>query len=188
MNTDKMPSAADGEAAFAASGSCLITQGKNNVFIVTGGSVARVFRSNDRGLTWLVAEAPIVNGTPGSGIFSIAMRDAKDGVIVGGNYAMPDQAKNNLAFTKDGGMTWTLDNGLTGYRSGVAFLDGRSVVAVGPNGSEIRWKWQKDKSWSLQGNENLNAVQSDSKHMMWAVGPNGLIVRQYFGVIALDGL
>jgi photosystem II stability/assembly factor-like uncharacterized protein len=91
IDTAKMPPAKDGEAAFAASGTCLITQGKRNAFLVSGGSAARVFRSHDRGHSWSVADTPIVHGTSGSGIFSIAMFDDKNGVIVGGNYEKPDQ-------------------------------------------------------------------------------------------------
>ena len=120
--TDKMANAKDGEAAFAASGTCLITNGKNDIFLVSGGNDARVFRSENRGLNWLVSNTPIVKGTAGSGIFSIAMFDKKRGVIVGGNYEKPDEIKNNLAFTSDGGKTWMLGKGLNGYRSGLIIL------------------------------------------------------------------
>lgn len=120
---NKMPAAKDGEAAFAASGTCLITQGKNNAFIVSGGNDARVFRSSDRGVTWNLADTPIVKGTSGSGIFSIAMFDAKNGIIVGGNYEKPNEAKDNLAFTIDGGETWKLGSGLSGFRSAVAYIE-----------------------------------------------------------------
>jgi photosystem II stability/assembly factor-like uncharacterized protein len=48
---DRLPSAVDGEGAFAASGTCITTEGKNNVWFATGGKVARVFRSTDRGQT-----------------------------------------------------------------------------------------------------------------------------------------
>jgi photosystem II stability/assembly factor-like uncharacterized protein len=64
LTSNQMAQAADGEAAFAASGTCLITQGKNNAFLVSGGSRARVFRSTDRGLTWTIADTPIIHGTP----------------------------------------------------------------------------------------------------------------------------
>ena len=48
------------EAAFAASGTCLIVQGTSNVWIGTGGGErARVFRSTDRGRTWSVSDTPI---------------------------------------------------------------------------------------------------------------------------------
>ena len=107
LNGDKMPSAKPGEAAFAASGTCLIAQGETNLFLVSGGANARVFRSPNRGLTWFVADTPFVKGAAGSGIFSIAMSGAKRGVIVGGNYEKPDEITNNLAFTGDGGRTWT---------------------------------------------------------------------------------
>ena len=52
LDTSKMPAAIEGEAAFAASGTCVTVNGKSDVFIVTGGKAARVFRSNDRGLSW----------------------------------------------------------------------------------------------------------------------------------------
>jgi photosystem II stability/assembly factor-like uncharacterized protein len=177
MDTDKMPSAKTGEAAFAASGTCLITQGKNNVFIVSGGTDARVFRSNNRGLTWFVADTPFIKGTAGSGIFSIAMWDAKHGVIVGGNYEKPDEINNNLAFTSDGGKTWTLGTGLTGYRSAVAYIDKTRIIAVGSNGANISGSggkfWQKFGIESL----NFNAAQAKGKNAVWAVGANGLVAK-----------
>jgi photosystem II stability/assembly factor-like uncharacterized protein len=173
LDTSKMPAAKEGEAAFAASGTCLITQGKNNVFLVSGGSDARVFRSNDRGKTWNVADTPIVKGTSGSGIFSIAMFDDKNGIIVGGNYEKPvETATTNLAVTSDGGRTWTARRGLSGYRSGVAFINKRDLFAVGSNGSDSSHDggttWQRGDWW------NFNAVQA-KKRFAWSVGPDGLV-------------
>ncbi len=79
-----------------------------NIWFATGGKAARVFHSPDRGRTWQVFDTPIVHGTDSAGIFSIAFRDANHGVIAGGDYKRPDQAGPNLAFTNDGGRTWTL--------------------------------------------------------------------------------
>lgn len=163
----------DGEAAFAASGTCLITQGKNNAFLVTGGSAARVFRTTDRGLTWAVADTPIVHGTAGSGIFSIAMVDAKRGVIVGGDYEKPQLKTNNLAFTKDGGRTWVLGGGLYGYRSGIAFFKEFGWVAVGTSGSDFS---SDGKRWTDYDKENYNSVRAKA-NFAWAVGPKGLVSR-----------
>jgi len=184
MDTAKMPPTKDGEAAFAASGTCLITQGKNNAFLVSGGTDARVFRSTDRGLTWTVADTPIVHGTPGSGIFSIAMFDDKNGVIVGGNYEKPDEAKNNLAFTKDGGKTWRLALGLSGYRSGVVFTTKDTLSAVGSSGSDYGTK--RGRSWKKDSDENLNSVQaliSGSAIFLWAVGPNGNVALSQMVIV-----
>jgi photosystem II stability/assembly factor-like uncharacterized protein len=79
-----------------------------NIWFATGGHAARVFHSPDRGQTWQVFNTPIANGPDSAGIFSIAFRDAMHGAIAGGDYKHPDQDGPNLAFTNDGGKTWTL--------------------------------------------------------------------------------
>src|SRR5687768_6969037 len=135
--SNEMPPAREGEAAFAASGTCLIAHGTSTAFLVTGGEGAHVFRSDDRGKTWSFAETAIINGTPGSGIFSIAMYDTRYGVIVGGNYEKPNETGDNLAFTTDGGKTWRSAPGLTGFRSAIAYIEKRMIVAVGTNGTDL---------------------------------------------------
>lgn len=183
IDTDNMPAANEGEAAFAASGTCIITHGKSNAFLVTGGSSARVFRSKDRGQTWQVADTPIIKGTQGSGIFSIAMRDEKNGVIVGGNYEKPTETKDTLAFTSDGGKTWTRGSEHFGYRSAVTYLgigileslsDG-IILAVGTTGSDM--SADVGKSWLSSKVENFNAVRAKGTKAIWAVGPNGNVAR-----------
>jgi photosystem II stability/assembly factor-like uncharacterized protein len=169
------PIATKDEAAFAASGTCLVTQGQTNAFLVSGGANARVFRSADRGLTWMAADTTFVRGIPGSGIFSIAMLDGKNGVIVGGNYEKPDEHDKNLAFTKDGGETWKLGTGLSGYRSGVAYVNRDTIIAVGTNGTDL--SRDGGKTWTKVGNENMNAVQAKGRRSIWAAGPNGLVMK-----------
>jgi len=173
MDTDKMPPAKPGEAAFAASGTCLIAQRKSRLFLVSGGNDARVFRSENKGVTWFVAETPIVKGTAGSGIFSIAMLSEKNGIIVGGNYEKPDQHTGNLAFTNDGGRSWFAGSGLSGYRSGVAYIDKKTVVAVGSSGSDI--SSDGGKTWRNVDNASYNAVQAKGGRAVWAVGEKGLV-------------
>jgi photosystem II stability/assembly factor-like uncharacterized protein len=173
--SDKMASAKEGEAAFAASGTCLLAQGKQNIFLVSGGTDARVFRSVNRGLSWFVADTPMTKGTAGSGIFSIAMFDAKNGVIVGGNYEKPNDLTDNLAFTSDGGKTWKLGKGLNGYRSGVAYIDQKTIIAVGASGSDFTT--DGGEVWKNLDRENYNAVAAKGKRAIWAVGANGLVSK-----------
>jgi photosystem II stability/assembly factor-like uncharacterized protein len=173
--TGKMPPAIEGEAAFAASGTCVIVNGRSNVFIVTGGKAARVFRSADRGLSWSAADTTIVKGTSGSGIFSIAMRDAENGVITGGNYEKPAGETANLAFTADGGKSWTSGGGLFGYRSGVTFIDRSTVIAVGSIGSAL--SGDGGKTWRNIDTVSYNAVQAKGKTAVWAVGDKGMVAR-----------
>jgi photosystem II stability/assembly factor-like uncharacterized protein len=136
---------------------------------------ARVFYSKNRGKSWKVYNTPIVKGTAGSGIFGIAMRDKKNGVIVGGNYEKPDEMNNNLAFTSNGGKSWNLAKGLNGYRSGVSFIDKNTIIAVGSNGSDI--STDGGKTWKNLDKGNYNAVQSLGEGSTWAVGPKGMVAK-----------
>ncbi|MCZ2391092.1 MAG: glycosyl hydrolase [Acidobacteria bacterium] len=173
--SNKMAAAKDGEAAFAASGTCLITSGKNGAFLISGGADARVFRSEDRGETWSAIDTPIVHGSSGRGIFSIAMNGAAKGVIVGGDYEKPAEATDNLAFTSDGGKTWDLAKGLSGYRSGVAFIDAKTIIAVGTTGTDI--SRNGGKTWKAAGSESLNAVAAKGRRAVWAVGERGAVYK-----------
>src|SRR6266550_5604712 len=132
-----LPAALENEGAFAASGTNIAVVGKTNAWIGTGaGARARVLRTSDRGLTWKIAETPLKAG-PSAGIFSVAFRDGLHGVVVGGDYTKEKEAGDNLAVTSDGGVTWKLGKGLSGYRSVVAYVPGAkppALVAIGPSG------------------------------------------------------
>ena len=117
----QLPEAIEGEGAFAASNSCIaILNGAalraaspsavsdQNIWFASGGKVARVFHTSDRGKTWDVFNTPILRGPESAGIFAIVFRDAQHGAIAGGDYKHPDQDGPNLAFTDDGGKTWSL--------------------------------------------------------------------------------
>jgi photosystem II stability/assembly factor-like uncharacterized protein len=107
----QLPAAMEGEGAFAAANMCIAIlpfASDSNIWFATGGKAARVFHSPDRGQSWQVYETPMMQGTDSEGIFSIAFRDAGHGVIAGGDYKRPKDDGPNLAFTEDGGKSWTL--------------------------------------------------------------------------------
>jgi photosystem II stability/assembly factor-like uncharacterized protein len=107
----QLAAALEGEGAFAASNSCIAiipSATDSNIWFATGGKVSRIFHSPDRGQSWQVFDTPMIHGPESAGIFSIAFRDAAHGVIAGGDYKHPDDDGPNLAFTADGGKTWTL--------------------------------------------------------------------------------
>jgi photosystem II stability/assembly factor-like uncharacterized protein len=107
----RLPVAMEGEGGFAASNTCIaIVPGGSdgNIWFATGGRVARVFHSPDRGQSWEVFDTPVAHGPDSAGIFSIAFRDPMYGVIAGGDYKHPNDDGPNLAFTEDGGKTWAL--------------------------------------------------------------------------------
>ncbi|MBK9317007.1 MAG: glycosyl hydrolase [Acidobacteria bacterium] len=176
---DKIPPAIEGEGAFAASGTCLIIQGKTNAWIATGGAArARVFRSTDRGASWQVADTPIRTGNSAAGIFSIAFKDELNGIVVGGDYRQEKIAVDNIALTSDGGRTWRLakNSGLGGYRSAVTWVDRSKLVAVGPSGSDF--SNNGGATWSPIGQTGFHAFSfSKTGQAGWAVGDDGRIAK-----------
>jgi len=169
-----LPPAIEGEGAFAASGTCITVAGKHNVWFVTGGKAARVFRSPDNGKSWTVADAPIPHGSDSSGVFSVAFRDVRHGVISGGDYKQPRRDGPNLAVTEDGGITWTTTAWPQAFLSAVAFNSQNGhMLAVG---SAVTMDIGPDGARKLS-DLNLNALSVNRAGDALAVGPKGLIVN-----------
>lgn len=176
---ESIPPALPGEAAFAASGTGIVVQGRNNVWFATGGgTIARVFRSVDRGRTWTVTTTPMPAGNS-AGIFSLAFRDERNGVAVGGDYLKPGDARNNVLVTRDGGHTWALPAGTppAGYRSAVTYLPGAPrLIAVGTSGSD--YSTDGGVNWVRMDSVAYNSVSvAPGAGAAWAVGPRGRIGR-----------
>ena len=133
---DALPPALPNEGAYAASGTNVAVHGKNDVWIAT--TASRVLHSSDGGSTWSIAQTPIATSAA-AGIFSVAFRDQLHGIAVGGDYQKELEAVDNAAVTSDGGKTWTLTKGLSGYRSVVAHVprSKSSWLAVGPRGADL---------------------------------------------------
>lgn len=183
---ERFPDALKGEGSFAASNSCIALQGEKNIWFVTGGgSVARVLRSSDGGETWKVADAPVRPPNPSSGLFSIAFRDAKYGVAVGGDFAKPAASpKPTIIRTRDGGETWQAIGSPAEpsslFLSSIAFIPSRGadisampgMWVVGPVGAFTK---PEGKPWIAEGAENLNAVALVGAETAWVVGPKGFL-------------
>jgi photosystem II stability/assembly factor-like uncharacterized protein len=179
LSPDTLPPAVEGEGAFAASGTCITVQGNSNVWFATGGKVARVFRSTNAGKTWTVANTPLIHGPESAGVFSIAFRDATHGVIAGGDYKHPEQSGPNLAFTDDGGLTWTLSTvSPQTYFSAVAFAQPDSAaVLVAGSARLLAYGNIAQASWQKTSDLNLNALNVSPTGEAMAVGPQGVIVK-----------
>src|SRR3954447_12716273 len=132
-----MPPALPGEAGFAASGQCITSKGHTAWFGTGVSAAARVFRSDDRGKTWTVAATP-VRSSPTAGIFSLAFRDERHGLAVGGDFLAPTASPDNFAATSDSGRSWALvPDAPPEYRSGSTWVHGQTAIAVGPTGSDV---------------------------------------------------
>jgi photosystem II stability/assembly factor-like uncharacterized protein len=174
VTVKKMPAALPNEGAFAASGTCIATFGKSDVWFGTGAPSARVFRSADRGKNWTVAETPIMHGSATQGVFSLAFWTAKDGVAVGGDYKEFKKGEKTVALTHDGGKTWTpAAKPPQGYRSGVAIGASHTLAAVGTSGADV--SRDGGNTWNPLLNDDLNALALIG-NSGWTVGPAGKIV------------
>ena len=170
--TINCPKVNAGEYAFAASGTQITSLGKT-IWIGTGGSRSRVFKSNSKSLFWESVETEMIHGEASQGIFSLAFSNKKYGMAVGGDYTKPGQGKDNLLLTLDGGESWQLQKSNLDYRSSVAFV-GKTAVVTGPSGSE--WSSDKGNSWKKINGIGFNSlsVVSTSK-TVWAAGSEGRV-------------
>jgi len=177
-----IPEALQGDGAFAASGTCLVVHGSRHAWFGSGGAArARVYRSTDQGLTWAVADTPIMAGNASSGVFSLAFSDADHGIAVGGDYQLERGTGDNLAVTRDGGKTWAFAGAtrLRGFRSAVAFVpgsQGRRLIAVGPGGADV--SADGGSTWTPIGDDGFHAISiSPAGGAVWAVGEQGRIAK-----------
>jgi photosystem II stability/assembly factor-like uncharacterized protein len=173
---EKLPAALPNEGAFAGSGTNVAVHGRALAWIGTGaGARCRVLRTTDGGATWAIAETPVA-ASASAGIFSVAFRDPRHGMTVGGDYRKEKDAVDNAAVTSDGGVTWTAVRGLGGFRSVVAHVPGSraSWIAVGPSGADV--SSDDGRTWQPidGGGYHAFAIARDGKSA-WGVGERGAI-------------
>ncbi len=203
---DRLPAALPGESGFASSGTCAATQGHRRAWLTTGvppspptaNWTTRVLYTTDQGQTWGATTAPITAGPEvAGGGFSIAFRDARHGILGGGDLNPTAGVVPNFARSSDGGRSWVLGTaapipsaiyGLAYAGHGKGHDDegeqengenhGGSirVVATAPTGSA--WSPDEGRSWNvLAGLSGLWAVDFGSEQTGWLVGTHGQIVR-----------
>lgn len=168
-----MPVAMPGEAAFAASGRCLVTRGSQDAWIVTGGGASRVFHSTDRGRSWTVAPTPIPAGSGSAGLFGLLVWNGKEGLAVGGDYEEEEKPGYAL-YTSDGGRTWPTFGFRPGGLREAAIRVGRGFMLVGPSGTDVS---PDGKEWTTVKNPGALHTVAAAGKSIWAVGGNGLIAK-----------
>lgn len=181
LPTEGMPPALDGEFAFAASGQCLTTFGRDAWIATGGGAQARVLHSRDGGRTWSVSVTPLAS-SGSAGVFALAFRDPRHGVAVGGDFLAPTNGVDALALTRDGGRTWSEPvTAPQGYRSGVAWhpFFGFVVLAVGPTGSDV--SIDGGRHWHQLDAGSFDTVECARDGSCWASGTQGRVAKLRLG-------
>ncbi len=137
---DRLPVAQSGEAAFAASGTCITAQGGKRAWIATGAAAqARILATTDGGETWAAYDTPIVQGTPSSGGLSVDF-----GAVFGLSYVR-GLAQTTVVATGPGGAAWSPDEGDTWFSLpgvanywAVAFASPQAGWLVGTQGRILK--------------------------------------------------
>ncbi|GHE44017.1 oxidoreductase [Streptosporangium violaceochromogenes] len=183
LPSDGMPDALPGEAAFAASGQCLVTSGGRDVWLSSGSAArSRIFHSRDRGHTWTVTDTPIPAVDPTKGVFAMAFRTPRQGIAVGGDFRAGEASPQAAALTRDGGATWlAASTPPREFRSGVSWLPGlpTGAIAVGPTGSDVTLS--SGRSWQRFDGGSFDTVSCTGDLACWASGEQGRIARLTLG-------
>lgn len=207
---DRLPTALPGEASFAASGTCVATQGSSRAWIGTGGSAtARILATSDGGNKWAAYGVPIIQGTPTSGVISVDFRDNRHGILGGGELLAPTLFADTVARSRDGGKTWSLASrtpfpgaiyGLNYVRFVHRLGDERDTEEKSADANDFHGKdpgvsrsvvatgpsgaaWSSDEgdTWFLlPGVANYWAVAFASPDAGWLVGTEGRILKISF--------
>lgn len=145
-----------GEACFASSGTNIRKLNYIANVYVTGGKAAHIFLRNEK------LAMPIVQGTESTGANSIAIKDSRSFIVVGGDFNKKDSVYKNCVITIDGGKSWTVpDVSPHGYRSCVEYLEKESWVSCGLNG--VDYSRDGGKTWNWISKDSFHAVRKAKK-------------------------
>lgn len=168
------PAAEAGEAAFAASGTCLAWTG-DKLVAATGGTRSRIHFRDDRSGEWRGIDSRFDAGAESKGVFSVApLSDSGAFIAVGGDFRAEAEAASAMQFEPgDAGFAAKNLPTTPGYRSGIACNDsGTTCIAVGPSGVDA---WD-GTAWQRVSSVGYDAVDI-SGDAGWASGDDGRIAR-----------
>jgi photosystem II stability/assembly factor-like uncharacterized protein len=163
------PVADSGEACFASSGTNIRALAKDEACFVTGGLRSRLFIRDKK------IDLPILQGKESTGANSVAVKNKKTLIVVGGDFTKPDVTEKNSFITNDGGKTWTAPAVAPhGYRSCVEYLADKNWISCGLNG--VDYSVDDGKTWYLISDESFHVCRKakDGKSVFLA-GMNGKV-------------
>lgn len=176
---NNIPDAFQGEAQFAASGTCISVTGKNEAWIGTGGTKSRILKTTDSGKSWKAFPSPLLQGKTSTGIFSVHFIDKNKGIIVGGDYLQEKNTDSTSAFTTDGGKAWQLNqSGILPYQSAVKSvkLNNKIIfISTGPTGT---YYTSDLKNWKIAEKKGFHCIGVSKKdNSIWLAGSNGRVAE-----------
>ena len=163
------PKADSGEACFASSGTNVRLLTNNKLVFISGGVSSHFYL--DKKKIFL----PILQGKESTGANSIAYKNKKMFVAVGGNFNAKNDRERNCFVTYNSGKTWSAPViSPFGYRSCIEFIKQNTWITCGLNGIDISLNNCKEfKSISTEGFHVCR--KSPTANIVYFAGSNGRV-------------
>lgn len=170
------PTALPGEAAFAASGTCISTNGKT-LTIVTGGKVCRMLTLNIDGKIknqeWKALPLPLLHGKDSEGAFS-SVAHQKQQLVVGGDYQDKQCTDSVMCVVSASSIANVPIRPPAGYQSCIEFIKGNTFISTGTSGTNI--STDNGKTWRQIDKTSYNVCQKAKHgHLVLLAGDQGKI-------------
>jgi len=173
---ENTPFSVAGEINFAASNTCIEYLESGEIYIVTGGSRARVLCSKDHGSNWTFIETPVMTGAS-AGLFSVHFTSSTSGIAVGGDFNETEREGISAVYTEDGGMHWLAAESMpSAYRSCVVSIKDDLLFAIGKTGCDI--STDGGKNWAIMYTAGYYAASAIIGHnSLFVCGSEGRIAK-----------
>lgn len=144
------PVADSGEACFASSGTNIRKLNLQEAVFVSGGLQSHLFIRDKK------IDLPVIQGKETTGANSVAVKNGKTLVVVGGDFTTKDSVTKNCFITTNGGTSWIAPvTPPHGYRSCVEWIGKKKWISCGLNGVDyssdegINWNWISKESFHV---------------------------------------
>jgi photosystem II stability/assembly factor-like uncharacterized protein len=166
------PNALSGEAAFAASGTCLRVTEKGAIYIASGGKSTRLISLQPNTNQWQYPNLPITHGKSSEGAFSLSVAQ-NQAIIIGGDYAN-DKSTDSVATIHmvHPALTFTPpQTGPAGFQSCVEHIKSGIFLSTGTPGSNITT--DGGKTWRQINSVSFNVCRKAKRGKLVLLAGNG---------------